>query len=176
MVMLLPAATHRRPACRRALVADRKCKVKEEQVRLLRQDKLAITAADTTPEKLASSLQAILHSIPATVVGGIATVGRAVIQSEEKEGRASSFLPPAACSVQGCLLLVCQACVACAALFCLSGWGLPCHAAADLGALGPGSPHLGRGQNNDWKEQLSARMCEPLFHKMCVLLQGRCTS
>lgn len=75
--------------CRRALVAERKCKVKEDQVRLLRHDKLAITAADTAPEKLASLLQAILHSIPDVVVGGIATVGRAVIQTDEVDGRAS---------------------------------------------------------------------------------------
>lgn len=73
---------------RRALIADRKCKVKEEQVRLIRRDKLSITAADTTPEKLASSLQAILQTIPSVVVAGIATVGRAVIQSQEKGGGA----------------------------------------------------------------------------------------
>lgn len=74
--------------CRRALVAERKCKVKEDQVRLLRHDKLAITAADTAPEKLASLLQGILHSIPDVVVGGIATVGRAVIQTNDINGRA----------------------------------------------------------------------------------------
>jgi hypothetical protein len=67
------------------LIADRKSKVKEAQVRLVRADKLQITALDDNPEKLAASLHAILQAIPEIVVAGISTVGRAVIQTNNRK-------------------------------------------------------------------------------------------
>ena len=69
------------------LIADRKSKVKEGQVGVVRADKLQITAADDSPEKLASNLHTIMQAIPHIVVAGISTVRRAVIQSSQKKDR-----------------------------------------------------------------------------------------
>jgi hypothetical protein len=61
-------------------------------VRLLRDDKLMILAADDSRERLASSLQLILKAIPEVVVAGISTVSRAVIQSEPRAAPAPGVL------------------------------------------------------------------------------------
>ena len=71
--------------CRRMLIADRKSKVKEDQIGIVRADKLQITAADDAPEKLASNLHSIMQAIPDIVVAGISTVRRAVIQTSQKK-------------------------------------------------------------------------------------------
>lgn len=68
------------------LIADRKSKVKEGQIGIVRADKLQITAADDSAEKLASNLHGIMQAIPDIVVAGISTVKRAVIQSSQKKG------------------------------------------------------------------------------------------
>lgn len=78
--------------CRRLLIADRKSKVKEHQARVLSATKLALMAADDDPEAIATSLQAILKAAPETIVAGIGTVARAVIQSEAAaEGPGAAF-------------------------------------------------------------------------------------
>jgi hypothetical protein len=70
---------------RRALIADRKSKVKEGQISVIRKDKLALFAPDDSDDKLYAYLQAILQGVPEVVVAGIATVGRAVIQTNETD-------------------------------------------------------------------------------------------
>lgn len=79
--------------CRRALIADRKSKVKEGQIGIVRADKLQITAADDSPEKLAANLHVIMQAIPDIVVAGISTVRRAVIQSSQKKDKSGGELP-----------------------------------------------------------------------------------
>jgi hypothetical protein len=76
---------------------DRKSKVKEPQIGIVRADKLQITADEEAPEKLASSLHAIIQAIPNVVVAGISTVRRAVIQSSQRNNSSSgrACLPPA---------------------------------------------------------------------------------
>lgn len=69
--------------CRRALIADRKSKVKEHQVRVLSHSTLALIAPDDNADTLSPALQAIIKAAPDTVVTGIPTIARAVIQSEE---------------------------------------------------------------------------------------------
>jgi hypothetical protein len=67
------------------LVMDRKSKVKEGQIGIVRADKLQITADDDAPEKLASNLHTIMQAIPNIVIAGISTVRRAVIQSSQRK-------------------------------------------------------------------------------------------
>jgi hypothetical protein len=75
------------------LIADRKSKVKEHQVRVFRADKLCLIAPDCTAATLSSSLQIILKAAPEVIVAGIPSIARAVIQSEDdKAGKQGATL------------------------------------------------------------------------------------
>lgn len=78
--------------CRKALIADRKSKVKEHQVRVLRPDKLCLIAAECSAAQLSPGLQAILKAAPHVIVAGIPTIARAVIQSEEDKNSTTGAL------------------------------------------------------------------------------------
>ena len=87
-------------ACRRAVIADRRVKVKEAQALVLRSDRLALVAADSARSRLAAALQAIFAAVPDVIVAGIPTVGRCVIQSEARpDGSGAPLLLNMICSL-----------------------------------------------------------------------------
>ena len=122
--------------CRAMLIADRKSKVKEGQVAIVRADKLQVTAAEDTPEKLASNLHSIMQAIPDIVVAGISTVRRAVIQSSQKKDNSGGALRS---WTAACLLLHVRSTSVC--------WFLSHHIAP---AVGVQQQALVRGWSSPW--------------------------
>jgi DNA-directed RNA polymerase III subunit RPC1 len=74
---------------KQAIITNGKLKLKDEHIKVVKNDKLKIKSAETDREKLYFSMQELKNKLPKVIISGISTIERAIINENDKTNKYS---------------------------------------------------------------------------------------